>query len=482
MRFKLKYKLFLMILSISIVMVTGMFFISKITFRYQFSNYLEHRELKRVNAISKSIAQYFPEEDDIQFLIDDPEIFFMLERPFFKLFRKRVRDRKKDGDRRPREFGPGGRDKRDRHMDKRPPGGKKRPPIILMDKNGAVVLGRLRDRDDLKKVPLIINNKRVGYLGFYPGHNIRMEDEQRFLYNQYRTFFIISVGMILLSVIVGIWASYFLEKPIKIIADGAKELTKGNFNIKIPEKSGDELGDLARDFNILSKTLSENEEDRKKWAADIAHELRTPLTLLSGELEAMEDGVRPLTSKTVKLMQEDIRHLIRLVNDLNELSRTDIGSMNYKMDSIDPVKILKRSVDKFRDRIELSELSLSLNTIESTKIFGDTERLSQLFGNIIKNSIDYTDSKGSINISAIDKDRNIIITFEDSKPGVPEETLTKLFDRLYRVESSRNRDFGGSGLGLAICKNIVSAHDGNIKALKSLKGGLSVVIKLPLLK
>ena len=119
--------------------------------------------------------------------------------------------------------------------------------------------------------------------------------------------------------------------------------------------------------------------------------------------------------------------------------------------------------------------------VSLVKIFGDPERISQLFGNIFKNSVDYTDSGGRIKISVKEKNENIVIIFEDSKPGVPEESLPKLFQRLYRVESSRSRSLGGSGLGLAICKNIVEAHGGEIKALKSDEGGLLIVVELPIL-
>lgn len=467
-------------------MVTGVFLISKITFRYQFLNYLETREIKRIKEIARILEESFSYEKDLQFLVDQPEILIRVQRSFFRTKPERFgppeRRNFRPGMRKPwpephRRMGPDYKDGKEHHRG--PPFRKMRPDIVLLNRDKTPIFGMIHEEFTLKTVPVKLNNKIVGWLGTYPEGNMRFQDEKRFVENQYRMFLIISGGMILISIIVGVWASYYLEKPIKVLADGAKKLASGDFNVSIPEKSFDELGDLARDFNFLAKTLHENEEDRKKWVADIAHELRTPLTLLSGELEAVEDGVRPLNRDTVELLQADINHLIRLVSDLNELSKTDLGSVSYRKELLDPSEVLKRSVEKFRNRFEPLDIKLILESLEKSEIYGDSERINQLFSNIIQNSIDYTDRGGSIKIGSKRVENDIVFSFEDSKPGVAAADLPKLFDRLYRVESSRSRSFGGSGLGLAICKNIVLAHDGTIEALHSDSGGLSVVIKLP---
>lgn len=480
MRLKLKYKLFIIILSISLVIVAGIFLISKITFRHQFLNYLEQREIKRVTVIAKVIEENHSHEKDLQFLVDQPEIFLRLERSLFRPKPGRFgpppdRDFR---DSRRRKPGPGFEDKRGHH--KGSPFKGLRIPIVLLDRDKNPLIGMVHKEFTMKTVPIRLNNKIAGWIGVYPERNIRFQGEKRFVENQYRMFLIISMGMILISVIVAVWASYYLEKPIKVVADGAKKLASGNFDVTIPEKSGDELGDLARDFNFLAKTLLTNEEDRKKWVADIAHELRTPLTLLSGELEAVEDGVRPLNRDTVTLLQADINHLIRLVSDLNELSKTDLGSVSYKKELMDSSKVLKRSVEKFRDSFKSFDLKLIFECENNSIISGDSERINQLFCNIIQNAMDYTDPGGTVKISSKQSDRYIVYTFEDSNPGVSDSDLPKLFDRLYRVESSRSRAFGGSGLGLAICKNIVEAHSGTIEALHSHLGGLSVIVKFPI--
>ena len=116
----------------------------------------------------------------------------------------------------------------------------------------------------------------------------------------------------------------------------------------------------------------------------------------------------------------------------------------------------------------------------SVMIHADKERLDQLFSNLFENSLRYTDPGGQLVVRLTCKDRQTVIDFADSAPGVPEEELDRLFDRLYRVESSRSRSTGGAGLGLAICKNIVEAHDGTISAHSSPLGGVTIRVVLPM--
>jgi two-component system sensor histidine kinase BaeS len=113
-------------------------------------------------------------------------------------------------------------------------------------------------------------------------------------------------------------------------------------------------------------------------------------------------------------------------------------------------------------------------------IYADPVRLSQLYRNLLNNSFNYTDSHGQLTITIYRKINQLLLSFSDSAPGVPEEELPKLFDRFYRLESSRNRHHGGAGLGLAICSNIVTAHNGTIQAFASAMKGLTIRIELPI--
>lgn len=219
---------------------------------------------------------------------------------------------------------------------------------------------------------------------------------------------------------------------------------------------------------------------RRDFMADISHELRTPLAVLRGELEAIQDGVRKFTPETVASLQAEVGTLTKLVDDLHQLSMSDEGALAYQKAPVDLIPLLEVAGGAFRERFASRGLKLQFSLPDSITVFGDRDRLMQLFNNLLENSLRYTDSGGSLQISAGQRDKTVRLTFADSAPGVSDDQLQKLFERFYRTEGSRNRASGGSGLGLAICLNIVEAHNGRIIAAHSPFGGVSITVELPL--
>jgi len=177
-------------------------------------------------------------------------------------------------------------------------------------------------------------------------------------------------------------------------------------------------------------------------------------------------------------------HLNALVNDLHELSMSDQGALIYEKQAINLTEIFELSRDMNRHLLEKHNIKLtpkihSRFANNRIKVMGDENRIIQLFDNLFQNTCRYTDDGGELVVSIVQKEKKIIIEWYDSKPGVTDDNLEHLFDRLYRVDSSRNRKQGGSGLGLAICRNIVEAHEGTIRADHSELGGLKLIIELP---
>jgi two-component system sensor histidine kinase BaeS len=248
----------------------------------------------------------------------------------------------------------------------------------------------------------------------------------------------------------------------------------------VPVSSSDELGRLAGDFNAMALTLEMNEKARRQWLADISHELRTPLAVLQGEIEALLDGIRTVTPETIRSLHAETLRLNRLVNDLYQLSLSDLGTLSYHKEDLDPAVVLRDSVDSFRSEFDRKSIRLEADIPDRTDatVFADPERLSQLFANLLDNSLKYTDAGGMLVVRLRGGSNGVTVEFEDSAPGVPGEALGRLFDRLYRVEGSRARESGGAGLGLAICKNIVEAHAGTITAQASPRGGILIRIVL----
>jgi two-component system sensor histidine kinase BaeS len=365
------------------------------------------------------------------------------------------------------------------------------PPLPPSDRSGLSTRLRLLDARKRNLIgppdttgnvvlrPIELDNELVGWLSLTPLPVPSSGLDRSFRDEQLNAIYPIAAGALLLALLIGIPIGRHLLKPTKDVARGAHILAQGRFDIRLKPRSSDELGQLALDFNALAEALQRNELLRRQGMADISHELRTPLALLRGEIEAMQDGVRPMDESGLGKLHDSIMQLSRLVDDLYDLTLTDAGALNYRKEQLNLAAVLHHSADMAEHRLAQSRLNLIREIPEQLTLFGDPRRLRQVADNLLKNSRRYTDPGGKIRLCAWQTKGNIHFKIEDSPPGVDEELLPHLFDRFYRTESSRNRAAGGAGLGLAICRNIVEAHQGEIRAEPSPLGGLQIVVSLP---
>ena len=169
----------------------------------------------------------------------------------------------------------------------------------------------------------------------------------------------------------------------------------------------------------------------------------------------------------------------RLVDDLRQLSLADTEALSLKKQPINPLQILRESLKLYHTQLAQHNILVEENLQADIIWQANADKLRQLYSNILENTLRYVDSPGSLKIFSEQTKTQLSINFIDSGPGVPEESIGRLFDRLYRVEQSRNRAKGGSGLGLAICKNIVEMHSGKITATNVSSGGLWIKIVFP---
>lgn len=354
--------------------------------------------------------------------------------------------------------------------------------VMLLNADKTIIFGRQDAVRHLSLQPILYQEKTVGFLGFLPGKAVNQASEIRFIERQSESFIWIALLMIVLSAGLALLLAYILGRPLKRITTAAKALAVGRYDIRLPVESKDELGELARDFNDMASALEQSEQARRRWVADISHELRTPLAVLRGELEALQDGIRPLTRDAIDSLFGDVMRLNRLTEDLYQLSLSDQGALSYRKVYVDPVELLKENLAALKPEFQSKHITIKWtnNLTGPVSIYADPDRLSQLYRNLLNNSNNYTDSNGELDITVFRIADKLVLNFSDSEPGVPEHELSKLFDRFYRVESSRNRHHGGAGLGLAICTNIVEAHDGTIQAQPSPLKGLTIRIELPI--
>lgn len=353
--------------------------------------------------------------------------------------------------------------------------------LMLLDADGDPIYARTELLDQAREYPLELDGQRIGRLALLPGPSVSDAAQRRFRERQGEQRGVIALGMLLLAALVALPAAALLTRPVTALQRTARRLADGDYQARAPRGTRDELGRLAQDLNALANTLDRNQQARRRWVADIAHELRTPLGLLRANIEALQDGVRHADAQTLAHLLDDVMRLGRLVDDLNELSRTEPGALAYHLRPVDLDRLLADLIESDRERFARSGLDLSYASRHCGPwlLQADPDRLAQLVRNLLNNSLAYTDAGQPVEIRLSRTRDQLLIDVDDGPPGLPDQALPLLFERLYRGEASRNRRSGGAGLGLAIARNIVDAHGGRISAEHSRLGGLGIRIELP---
>ncbi len=493
MQLKLAYKIFAAFLLTSFVVVVLMIGGMRYVVSRNFADYVNQTALDRLDALVEALATEYQRDQGWQQLKHRPEIWRNILRS--------VRPWREFGNRPPPETGePAGPPLPRAHAvhegtppgaeDSRSPLEKSAAPLrrlprglsLFDDQKQHIAGWPLRGAPDSYSLrEITVNGRIVGWLGLYKRESLSNPLVVSFIKAQSLAFYAIGSGILLLAALVSFLLSKHLLAPIRQLTAGTRALTAFEFGAKIDVRTKDELGQLAADFNRMADTLKHFEAMRRQWIADISHELRTPLAILKGEIEALQDGVRNPTEENLASLQSEVNRLGKLVEDLHLLSLADTQNLLTRKDDIAPLDILKEIITHYRSRLASRniDVDLELNIVRPVTLKGDADRLARLFINLLENTLRYTDSPGVLKIKALRTDSQLTISFEDTGPGVPPEAIGRLFDRLYRVDTSRSRELGGSGLGLAICKQIVEAHGGTIQAANASSGGLQIRIMLP---
>ncbi|MDD5391530.1 MAG: ATP-binding protein [Thiothrix sp.] len=359
--------------------------------------------------------------------------------------------------------------------------------LNLLDANQQAVIGPPENLHPhqgsiLTRLEIKSQGQVVGWLAVRQGKLATDVLAKAFLDQQLRNSYLIALFAAALSLLLALLLVRHLIRPVRSLTAGAKLLTAGRFDTRIEVATQDELGVLANDFNLLATALQRNEEIRRQWLADISHELRTPIAILRSEIEALLDGIRQPTVERIRSLHVDVLSLGKLVDDLYQLSLSDAGDMELPDETVDLAAILDDTMSAAEANLQEKHIGLfrRIDDTVTLAVRGDAKRLHQLFSNLLANSQRYTDEGGRVEVFAQQQGDKVVVEVQDTAPGVPDEALPHLFERLFRVDKSRSRALGGSGLGLSICKNIVEAHHGTITAGHSALGGLSIRMEFPL--
>jgi signal transduction histidine kinase len=361
-------------------------------------------------------------------------------------------------------------------------------PYALVDAQGTVVapagpyqLGANLTQSQISKgVPVMVNGTQVGTavsVGLPP-----QLDPREQIYLQRTT--IASLFAALIAVIIALILSVFLARsltrPLRELTAATRTIAHGKLGQQVPVRSQDELGELALSFNQMSSDLARSNEIRRQMTADIAHDLRTPLSILSGYLEALRDGVLEPSAERFDAMFGEARHLQRLIDDLRTLSLADAGELTLSRTPVPPKLVLEQAVTSYGPHAAQQEVDISLEVEpDLPKIDVDTDRMAQVFANLISNALRYTPAGGHIQLGARRQDGHVLLQIQDSGSGINPEDIPHIFDRFYRGEGARPGESGETGLGLAIAKSLIELNGGKIGVESTLGHGTTFTIAFP---
>lgn len=269
------------------------------------------------------------------------------------------------------------------------------------------------------------------------------------------------------------------------------EVQEGNLSIRLVHKGNDEYRPVFRAFNLMTEKLSlsltereEEERKRKELIASISHDIRTPLTVIRAYAEGLRDGVADTEEKKEKYLSVICRRaddLDRMINQLFDLSRLDIGTKAYTEETLDLSTVLHDFIEENRNSFKEKGLVLSAETAEHVPIRGSRLLLNRIFMNLASNSAKYkTAGEGHLFLHLEKGNNEAVLTVTDDGPGVPETSLRHLFEAFYRTDKARSRTEDGSGLGMTIVQKAVRLMNGTVTAENVIPHGLCVEIKIPL--
>jgi signal transduction histidine kinase len=294
-----------------------------------------------------------------------------------------------------------------------------------------------------------------------------------------------SLASVVALALVSLLLSRRLAHPLEEVSQAARRVAQGDFKSRVDWKSNDEVGRLAAAFNEMTTELDLLETSRKELIANVSHELKGPLARVAGYLEAIKDGVGGAEAQEqhFEIVRQEVSRLTRLVNDLLDYSRLEVGRLKLHPFPCDLAPILTKAAKVFVKPTREAEVALQIEIPALLPIVEcEPERIEQVLVNLLENAAAHTPAGGSITVSSAEADGWLEIAVSDTGPGIPPEELDKIFDRFYKLDWARTPDKRGFGLGLTIVRQLVELHGGQVFAESELGKGSRFGFRLPLAK
>lgn len=288
-----------------------------------------------------------------------------------------------------------------------------------------------------------------------------------------------SLAAAVLAVVLSFLMLRRVLSPLTRMTGITRDIARGEFNVRVPAGSGDEIGQLAEAFNHMAGSLEEIENLRKTLMIDVAHELRTPLTNIRGYLEALNDGVVPPETETFILLQEETLRLVNLVEDVLQLARADAARGSLNIEPVDIKQVLTDTLESFAPAFERKFIKIKTSIPRNrVTVPGDPGRIHRVFRNLTDNIVRYTPENGEAEIQIERTPDFVNIIYLNAVQELLPQDLPYIFERFYRGEKSRSRQHGGAGIGLAIVKELVEAHGGTVGAEYE-QDRIKILVQLP---
>lgn len=349
--------------------------------------------------------------------------------------------------------------------------------LLLNDK--AVAKSKTPDGESVMAGTVLLYSDEGDYLGAYRWVTSMDATRDTFVW------FIISEALVGIAILAftaftGIFFIKSIVRPIRDVSNIARKIAMGDFESRIEITKNDEIGELCDSINYMASELSTAQNLKNDFISSVSHELRTPLTAIKGwgETAKMSVGVdEVLVNRGIEVVLSEADRLSNLVEELLDFSRMESGRMTILSNPLNITMLLSESVDMYKELARQQGIDLVLTKpAEQLEVLGDTNRLKQVFINIIDNAVKYTESGGQVLVNQIHEEACVRISVTDTGVGIPAQDIDRIKEKFYKA----NKTVRGSGIGLAVADEIIKQHQG-LLFIESIEGtGTTATIVLPL--
>jgi signal transduction histidine kinase len=288
-----------------------------------------------------------------------------------------------------------------------------------------------------------------------------------------------ALGALVLAVALSFALTRRALGPLTRMNAVTREIAGGNYSVRVPVKTADEVGQLAEAFNRMAESLSAIENLRRTLMIDVAHELRTPLTNIRGYLEALNDGVLPPSRKIFSMLHTETMRLVHLVEDVLQLAKADAAHGSIVKRPADMHAMIIKALEAFENTSSVKKISIKIDPPGfHLAVPVDRRRFPRVLRNLSENAVKYAPEDSLVQVR-LEADADVVrVVYSNEAPALRQVDLPYIFERFYRGEKSRSRSHGGAGIGLAIVKELIEAHGGSVFA-QLRKGRIHVGFTLP---